>query len=547
MRLAYLFLLVFCFEAKANIIVRQVDPLLKVLPGVTVPPAFSIGQAAGLNDYVSFQLVLKSDIDDSCSLQLTSSSISKTLLSSVKQYKVQYIKVTDNVQQHGADYIASPSGMYPDPLIPQNKYSLRKDEVLPVILDLYVDKRFSIGVHSIEVRVVSKSKARGATTISFQVFNVAIPKGKLGYINWYHDADYSSMNNGTPVVNFSPTYWKIFKNNVQVTKDFGQNTFVINPMFLIKFSKAENKFRYDFTNLNKAVHIILNEVKMDYVVARQFGMRMQGWESEFGWQMPSFYNEREYMMVNKPLQDPDAKSFYTDFLKAYYNNYKSNKSLPKILQHLADEPLDSNARSYTQIARTVRAIAPDLRIIEATMTARMFSDADIVVLLLSDLSKFQKEIAQFLKTPGKQVWFYTAMHPQGDWANRFIEQPAMKTLLLPWIAFKYNLNGYLHWALNFWIGDPYKDAGFAPYNLPGGDAYIVYPGNNTFNPSFRFLVFRNGLSDVAILSLLRTFSPKDARRIADDLVKDYSTYNTNTAHYFGKRKEMLTLLSSGKR
>ncbi len=546
MRIAYLFLLLFCSEAKATIVVRQVDPLLKVLPGFNIPPAFSIVQGVGLNDHVSFQLVLRSDVNDSCSLQITSPSISKARLSSVKQYKVQYIKVTDNVQQHGADYIASPSGLYPDPLIPQNKYFLQKDEVLPIILDLYIDKTFPPGVHKIEVRVLSKSNHANITTISFEVFKVLIPKGKLGYINWYHDADYSSMNNGTPVVNFSPLYWQIFRKNVQVAKDFGQNTFVINPMFLTRFIKVGNDIRCDFTNLNKAVRIILNEVKMDYVVARQFGARIQGWESEFGWQVPSFYNEREYMMVNKPLQNADATKFYLAFLKAYYDNYRMNKFLPKVLQHLADEPIDSNARSYTQLAKTVKTVAPGLRIIEATMTAKMFPDADIIVLLLSDVNKFRKEITQFLKTPGKQVWFYTAMHPQGDWANRFIEQPAMKTLLLPWIAFKYNLNGYLHWALNFWIDDPYKDASIAPYNLPGGDAYIVYPGNKSFNPSLRFLVFRNGLSDVAILSLLKGYSPKDAQRITDDLVKDYSTYNTNTTNYFSKRREMLRLLSSSK-
>lgn len=176
------------------------------------------------------------------------------------------------------------------------------------------------------------------------------------------------------------------------------------------------------------------------------------------------------------------------------------------------------------------------------MTPAAFRYIDVIVVPLGDLPNVQKELERQIKQAGKQVWLYTSIHPQGDWANRFIEQPLIKTQLLPWIAFKYNMNGYLHWALNFWQQDPYKGVGLPPYNLPGGDEFVVYPGDQTINPSLRAIAMRNGLNDVALLSLLKQKKPADASRIASALVSNYSVYNTDMLNYHQRKTELLKLL-----
>jgi hypothetical protein len=56
---------------------------------------------------------------------------------------------------------------------------------------------------------------------------------------------------------------------------------------------------------------------------------------------------------------------------------------------------------------------------------------------------------------------------------------------------------------------------------------------------------RNGITDVALLNLLRRRRPADAERINNDLIKSFNQYNLNTTDYFNKKKEILTLLSLG--
>ena len=89
-----------------------------------------------------------------------------------------------------------------------------------------------------------------------------------------------------------------------------------------------------------------------------------------------------------------------------------------------------------------------------------------------------------------KTWFYTCLAPQGDFANRFLEQPLIKTRLIHWLNFKYGATGYLHWGFNQWFtgNDPYKETTRmneeGGNTLPGGDSWIVYPNNGKlYGPS----------------------------------------------------------------
>lgn len=175
---------------------------------------------------------------------------------------------------------------------------------------------------------------------------------------------------------------------------------------------------------------------------------------------------------------------------------------------------------------------------------------DIIVVLLDQLPAAYPAIQKLQQSSDKKVWLYTCNSPQGG-ANRFIELPLLKTTLLPWIAAKYHLDGYLHWALNFWGDAPYADASIVKFGasqmvFPGGDAWLFYPGDQTVNISLRSLAMRNGITDVALLNLLRKKRPEDAERINNDLIKSFNQYDLNTTDYFNKKKEILTLLSSRK-
>jgi hypothetical protein len=549
MRLKILaFLLIVFAGANATVSVQQVDPFLKVLPNSN-PDVFSIIQSVAHGERLAIQLLLKNDINDKFTLGLNSSTLPSATIAGIKKYRIGYIKVTPRIGRPASDQLKSSDQTYPDPLFAQDTFSVTKNEALPILLDIPVGAGIKPGMHTIKVSVISASKKDIASvSISFQVFNVTVPANKMNYITWYHDADYRLMNNGSPVAPFSDLYWKIFKNIVRAAKENGQNTFTINQLFLIKYLKTpDNKWSADYSEFDRAVDIILKEVGMQYVNCRQFAARLGGWEAPFGLTFPKFYGPR-YFMNNRALGDAEAMDFYNWFIPDYYKHLKAKNILNKTLQHIADEPIGANKSSFIAIAKYIKGLAPDLTTIEAIQTMDVAPYIDIPVILLDQLPGAYPAI-QKMQQNSKKAWFYTCNSPQGEYANRFIELPLLKTTLLPWIASKYHLDGYLHWALDFWGDAPYEDGSvvkFGPSQMtfPGGDAWLFYPAYQSVNISIRSLAMRNGITDVALLNLLRKQRPADAERINNDLVQNFDKYDLNTADYFQKKKEILTLLAS---
>ena len=67
------------------------------------------------------------------------------------------------------------------------------------------------------------------------------------------------------------------------------------------------------------------------------------------------------------------------------------------------------------------------------------------------------------------------MYPRGNFANRYVTLPLIKTRLLHWINYKYDSPGYLHWGFNAWgaNGDPFGDVSAPANDWPGGDSVTV--------------------------------------------------------------------------
>lgn len=552
MRLSvFAFLLIVFAKVNATVTIQQVDPFFKILPNSN-PAPFSVVQSVAHGDKLVIQFLLKADANDKFTMAFSSSDLPPSVIAKIKKYREGYIKVSPRIGRPASDQLKSPDQTYPDPLFAQDTFSVTQNVMFPILLDIPVDAGIKSGIHTIRVRVTSASKKDVASaSFSFQVFNVTVPAEKMNYIAWYHDADYRLMNNGQGVEPFSELYWKIFKNIVKTAKENGQNTFTVNQLFLIKFSRnKDNKWSADYTQFDRAVNIILKEVGMRYVNFRQFAARLGGWESPFGLTFPKYYGP-QYYMNNRAMGDSEAMSFYNWFIPAYRTHLKAGSYLNKTLQHIADEPIDANKASYIAVAKYIKGLAPDLTTIEAVQTMDVAPYIDNVVMLLDQLPGAYPAIQKMQQNTNKKFWLYTCNSPQGEYANRFIELPLVKTTLLPWIASRYNLNGYLHWAIDFWGDAPYDDASivkFGPSQMvfPGGDAWLFYPAYQTVNISLRSLAMRNGITDVALLNLLRKSRPTDAERINNDLVKNFDQYDTNTTDYFNKKKEILTLLSSRK-
>ena len=237
---------------------------------------------------------------------------------------------------------------------------------------------------------------------------------------------------------------------------------------------------FDFSRFDRWVRIFQEEGVIGRIEGGHIGGRIGGWESNFVVSTRAVRNGAAVPEHAAPDSEA-AKSFYRRFFPALVEHLRQQGWLECYLQHLADEPIACNLESYRALSALARQYAPELKLMEANHSKDLTGAIDVWVPQLNYLHE-QYAFYQERQAAGDEVWFYTCVFPQGEYANRFIEQPLIKTRLLHWINFTYGITGYLHWGYNQWTDDnpithTTRPHGGPPY-LPAGDPWIVYPGTD---------------------------------------------------------------------
>ncbi|MDX1739749.1 MAG: DUF4091 domain-containing protein, partial [Rhodothermales bacterium] len=108
--------------------------------------------------------------------------------------------------------------------------------------------------------------------------------------------------------------------------------------------------------------------------------------------------------------------------------------------------------------------------------------------------------------------------------------------------------GYLHWGFNFWRGDPFDEVtGIITESgnvLPGGDAWIVYPGYRKLLSSIRLEAMRDGIVDYDLLKRFENVDPERAAELARRVVYNFERYDMDIPSFREKRREVLKALST---
>lgn len=156
---------------------------------------------------------------------------------------------------------------------------------------------------------------------------------------------------------------------------------------------------------------------------------------------------------------------------------------------------------------------------------------------------------------GEVTWYISCdqVYPQ---PNYFIDAPAMDPVMVPWITWRYGMNGILYWALNFWpqTPDPWLDpvtylSGFLCSDgyVLNGEGSLLYPGTGAHRytgqkdvdgpvSSIRFELLREGIEDYEYLWLLKSLGDGAfADRAAQSLVVDVRAFSRNAEELFNTR------------
>lgn len=539
--------------------VWAVDPLEKVFPDAR-PAAGEAATDVARGEHASLQVVvrcpvlvkgLKAETDP----LVLEGSADKGLKPRATRF-VGFVPIDAGIPRPPADRLRVPPAFFPDPLLETSDIALTAGSAQPIWITLAVPRDAAVGLYRGRIRVSATADGKAlsaALPLSVRVWPVTVEKCRLWVTNWFQLGGFPGWSQaGQPAGKGvlqpdSEAYWDMLRRYARNMADHRQNVALISPLALADFkARADGGLDIDFARFDRWVQVFIEEGVVGRIEGGHIGGRVQGWESQFNVGIRRLKDGKvESVSVDPGSAEADA--FYAKFFPALVKHLTAKGWLDRYLQHLADEPIDMNTDTYRALRGLASRHAPVLRIIEACHTKNLIGAIQVWVPQLNFLHEDFPHYRQ-RKAAGDEVWYYTCLGPQGEYANRFIEQPLIKTRLLHWINFRYGVTGYLHWGYNYWGDhDPFRQLaipwdGGAQY-LPAGDAWIVYPGKEGPLDSIRFEAMRDGIVDHELLSRLAERDEAAARRIAERFVLDFDKYDTDVARFRAARRELLERLS----
>lgn len=518
----------------------QVEPLVKILHSDSsfADKTDTINVARGENAAFQFVLCSQEDVSD-LTLEVDNAGLGKTKLGWVHD-------VTSFTHPSGADdMISAPGDLYPDPIIDDEAETVTKDTHKTIWVDINIPRDAKPGIYTCQLRVKGKGN-KGNLSLGkkfrINVYPVTLPEEqslKVVNMSW-NCLEY--LNNGEDVPFGSDRYFELLKVYAESVAEFGQNCWTTPAKPEVKLNEDGTDFYLDFENFDKAMDILEKYGNMKYFCNSYLGGRRDEkfWDEQMYFHLTTVV-DKQLVDETVPYTDPRLKEYIQKYYSQIEKHFREKGWVGRCMQHIADEPsgpgTDSQI-SWSAVAAMVKEVAPDIKTIEPS--SDIIENQDIGVILLGD------NIDSLPPVPDdSERWMYTCTGPQGNYANRFIQLPLLKTRILHWINFKYNEVGYLHWGLSAWthVNDPLHNATPANYDWPGGDTHIVYPAYNKIYPSIRLNAMRDGIRDYELLRMVEQKDPEKAKEICNSIILGRDNYDMDIDHFYQVRKEMLEFLS----
>lgn len=413
-------------------------------------------------------------------------------------------------------------GFYPDPLLREPWRGVGRVE-FPATMSLWVRVRVP--------RDASPGDYSGAVTVACRGGTVDVPFGvrvapfalpeQSGFLmtNWLLPGPILTFHGVEPL---TEAFWDVIGLYAKNLAEHRQNV-VLTPLFPIANTggvvdgraqdqlvditvPSEGVYAFDFTNLARWIDLFFSH-----------GFRLiEGGHLAGGSTSPSPVAIRRGDSVERrsfaSTADEDYRVFLGQYLTALRDFLGARDQLDRFCLHLSDEPHGDQFDAYTSLAKFAKAVAPEIRLIDAMGRAEYAPYVDHPVPLESVYEEFTAREG-IVKD---DVWFYYCCGPTGRWPNRFIDYPLIRTRIFTWLAFKHGIPGFLHWGLNHWgwHAPRYRAEQYNPYDnttggsLQAGDSYVLYPPRmpqESHEPvdSIRWEIIRKAMEDYEYLVMLR--------------------------------------------
>lgn len=453
------------------------------------------------------------------------------------------------------------TGYWPDALAPLKKpftmdaqYAVVANR--PIWVDVSVPSQTPAGIYTGNIRVTQHGKLLETIKIELEVYNFSLPDEShlITYMNiskgWLAGF-YNKSSNDPEVEKLTQTYYDfLYSNRMEPWFNYP-----LEPEVSAKGGKIELKFddtRYGYyMNKLKTKRVLLETYPSDLRRAmegsekfsKQFNEKVKSYLT----QVESYFEKngwKDRLVFNSPIDEPNTKEDFEETREWARIVHEATDGVPFLS---TKTPLPN--KDYPEWG-TLRGHVDNFSIHGNAMNN----------------PELKKAILEEQGKGGEMTWYISCdqVYPQ---PNYFIDAPALDLVMVPWITARYNMNGILYWALNFWsqTPDPWLDAvtfisGFvcSDGGVLNGEGSLLYPGDRTERytgqpdvngpvSSIRFELLREGLEDYEYLWMLEEAGQKEfADEQVRNLVIDVSAFSRNLDEVYNARKMMARRLEGVK-
>lgn len=404
------------------------------------------------------------------------------------------------------------------------------------------------GTYHLHLTITVKSEEH-LCDLECKIYPVRFEESKFHQTNWFNLLSMAEQHNLEP---WSPEHYEMIRAYAKTMRRAHQNVFCIWFDDVVKIS--EKPYHFDFSAMKPLLDIFIDEgfdtLETGSILTR--GTLPDGspdmYTKNFACNgAPNLHvdSDQGYEFLSCELKD------FADFLRQVHWNRK-------VLFHIIDEPdvhyrtdedLEARRMQYFMAANLVRRYIPNVQTIEAVKTTKFRGGIDIMVPITDGYQK-NKEAFDTAISLGDPVWSYVCCGPEGNWLNRFLDQPLINGRLLFWGFALNRISGYLHWGYNQFQCTPNpfqntrgKNETGIGTDFPCGDAFIVYPGNNGPWLSMRLEAERRGAEEADLLLQLCDQNPERMEQLILKVFQQFDLYNNDPVYLEEVYEQLLQELS----
>lgn len=499
-----------------DVSVKIISSLEKIYHGDKTPENSLSHFSMLKNEKKSFQIVIDSKKEFDAEIRID------TKMDTVSLFSVEYIKSDFPMNKNHADdyYRYSEDGYYPDLLLPlSDTYHFNKG--ISVIWVEIVANETNIGDNSLEISILENEKIVAETSLNVEIINCNLDFENFIYTCWFHTDCLMSYYKFDA---FSEEYWRVVENFLKTATDYGMNC-VLTPVFTPPLDTAINserptvqlvdvvfendKYSFNFDKLTKWIDMA-KKCGIEYFEISHFFTQ---WGAHCAPKIMATVNgefKRIFGWETK-ASSSEYKRFLTDFSIEFKKYIESKNLKDRILLHVSDEPNFAVFRSYSKASKLIHKLFKGYKIIDALSDVWFYKLG-----IVTNPVPSNDHIDKFLGKVNELWTYYCSAQNKKYVSNRFFCNSSLRTRVLGYQLYKYNIKGFLHWGYNFYytqlskvLIDPFKvsDAGG---KFPSGDSYIVYPAKDgTAYHSIRLKVFYDALQDLAALNTLEKLTERE--------------------------------------